>query len=274
MNIISHGFRFRKEFFSRGVYPAAVVLISCMILSCDIFDPGYRRLRNSIAERFEGKVPVEWSETVKGVITELPVSSKIIVLTFDACGSKRDGYDRELIEYLVREKIPATLFINARWIDKNPDTFRELARNNLFEIENHGMEHKPCSINGRSIYGLKGTGSPSEAVDEIERNGMKIEKLTGRKPRFYRSGTAFYDEYGVEIANMLGYRVIGFSVLGDAGATYNAAQVEKALLKCGPGSIVICHFNHPEKETFEGIIRAIPHLRKRGFRFVKLQDYL
>lgn len=249
-------------------------MISSMILSCDEFDPGYWRMKRAVAVRFEDKVPAEWSERATGVIMEFPVRSKIIALTFDACGSKGDGYDRELIEYLVRERIPATLFINGRWIDKNPETFRELARNNLFEIENHGMEHKPCSINGRSIYGLKGTGSPSEVVDEIEMNGRKIEKLRGTKPRFYRSGTAYYDEYGVQIANMLGYRVIGFSILGDAGATYNRSQVNRALLKCRPGSIVICHFNHPERDTFEGISRAIPQLRKKGFRFVKLQDYL
>jgi len=33
------------------------------------------------------------------------------------------------------------------------------------------------------------------------------------------------------------------------------------------------HMNHPEGETAEGLMEAIPELRKRGFKFVKLSEY-
>lgn len=269
-----------KRLFHITVTALVVIPVVIQGLSCDIFNLRYREFKRSVSDRFRGKIPVEWSETAAGVITKLPVTGRVIALTFDACGSSGDGYDRELMDYLVRQGIHATLFINSRWIDKNRDIFLELAgartadNELLFEIENHGWKHKPCSVNGRSIYKIAGTGSPEEVVDEIEKNGIKILELTGRKPRFYRSGTAYYDEYAVQIAGILGYKVIGFSVLGDAGATYTAEQVEEALLSCEPGSIVICHFNRPEKETYEGIVRAIPRLKKRGYRFVKLEDFL
>jgi len=225
------------------------------------------------ASEFEGKVPTQWAEVVPGVRTKIDTKEKVIALTLDACGSKGDGYDAVLIDYLTKNNIPATLFINARWIDKNPAIFKQLAQNPLFEIENHGMSHKPCSVNGKSVYGIAGTKNVSEVVEEIEGNGRKIEALTGRKPIFYRSGTAYYDEIGVQIAQKLGYQVAGFSVLGDRGATYSKAEVKNALLGATSGSIIICHMNHPEKETAEGVIEAIPELKNKGFKFIKLADY-
>ena len=49
--------------------------------------------------------------------------------------------------------------------------------------------------------------------------------------------------------------MVGFNVLGDAGATYSKDKVKQALLTAPAGSIVIFHMNIPESETFEGIKR-------------------
>ncbi len=218
--------------------------------------------------------PQQWGETVSGVKTRLDTNDSAIALTLDACGGPdSSGYDQELIEYLTAENVSATLFINSRWIDANPETFLMLSQNPLFEIANHGYEHKPLSVNGRSAYGIKGTESVQAVIDEVSLNDRKITELTGNKPKFFRPGTAYCDEIGVKIANDLGEEVVAFSILGDAGATYSKEQVKQALLKAEPGSIVIGHMNHPEKETAEGLKLAIPELKKRGFRFVKLSEY-
>jgi len=230
--------------------------------------------KEKIVSAFSGKIPKEWGEKVKGVKTRLNTDQKVLALTFDACGGlKGNGYDTRLIEYLGSEKIPATLFISGRWIDANQNIFQKLAKNPLFEIENHGLNHKPCSINGRSVYRIEGTKNVNELVDEIEQNGIRIQKLIGRKPKFYRPATAYCDEIGVEVANGLGYEVVNFSIRGDAGATYSKDQVKRALLNASPTSIILMHMNHPEGETAEGLMEAIPELRKRGFKFVKLSEY-
>jgi peptidoglycan/xylan/chitin deacetylase (PgdA/CDA1 family) len=234
----------------------------------------YDALKNRVMAEFSGKAPREWGETVTGVKTRLATNDRVIALTLDACGSPHGkGFDAQLINYLEREKIPATLFINSRWIDANRELFLRLAANPLFEIGNHGLLHRPASVNGRSVYGINGTKDVAELVDEIELNAVKIRELTGKTPRWYRSGTAYYDEVAVAVAERLGYRVIGFDVLGDAGATFNKDQVREALLKAGPGAIVIMHMNHPEGQTAAGTLAALPELKKRGFRFVKLSDY-
>lgn len=234
----------------------------------------YDALKKKVVAEFSGKTPKEWGENVTGVKTRLATHDRVIALTLDACGSAHGkGFDAELIHYLEREKIPATLFINSRWIDANMELFLRLATNPLFEIANHGLLHKPASVNGRSVYGINGTKDVAELVDEIELNAVKIKELTGKTPRWYRSGTAYYDEVAVAVANRLGHEVIGFNVLGDAGATYTGEQVREALLKAGHGAIVILHMNHPEGHTAAGTLAALPELKKRGFRFVKLSDY-
>lgn len=231
-------------------------------------------LRSRIAAEFAGRTPRQWGENVSGVRTRLKTDARVLALTFDACGSRTGkGFDADLIGFLEQERIPATLFINSRWIDANLELFKKLAANPLFEIANHGLLHRPASVAGRSAYGIHGTANIAELVDEIELNARRIEELTGKRPRFYRSGTAYYDEIAVEIAGRLGHEVAGYSVLGDAGATYRREQVTDALLRSVPGDIVIMHMNHPESGTAAGVSAALPVLKRRGFRFVRLSEY-
>jgi peptidoglycan/xylan/chitin deacetylase (PgdA/CDA1 family) len=250
-----------------------LILAASPALSSEI-QPTLTALKEQIVNHYSGRKPIHWDENVPGVRTHLATNDKVIALTLDACGSaKGKGVDTRLMEFLVHEQIPATLFINARWIEANPELFRRLAANPLFEIANHGLRHKPASVTGRSIYGIEGTRDASELVEEIESNARKIEAISGRRPKLYRSGTAYYDEIAVEIAAELRHEVAGFSVLGDAGATYSVGQVKAALLKSAPGDIILCHMNHPESGTGAGIIAAAPELRARGFRFVRMSDY-
>ncbi len=231
-------------------------------------------LRERISVEFAGRTPREWSETVSGVRTRMKTGERVLALTLDACGSRSGkGFDAALMDFLEKEHIPATLFINARWIDANPGQFKRLAANPLFEIASHGLLHRPASVTGRSVYGIQGTASVAEVVDEIELNARRIQQLTGKRPSYYRSGTAYYDEVAVEVSRRLGHEVIGFTVLGDAGATYRLDQVRAALVRSAPGDIVILHMNHPEGETAAGVRAAVPELRRRGFRFVKLSEY-
>lgn len=218
--------------------------------------------------------PRQWGENVTGVVTRFHSDKKEIALTFDACGGslKSSQYDAGLIEFLSNNHIPATLFINARWIDSNPDIFMKLASNPLFEIANHGTAHKPLSVEGKSIYGIHGTSSAEEVVAEIEGNNKKIKELTGKRPAFFRAGTAYYDENAVALAHTLGMEIGGFSVLGDAGATFSTPKVAQQLLSAQNGDIIILHMNHPEGGTREGIIEGVNALLKEGFTFVRLSD--
>lgn len=228
----------------------------------------------ALREKYGEMEPEEWGEDVTGVVTRIDTQDKVIALTFDACGGGAGmGYDGKLMEYLVREEIPATLFLNGRWIEGNRKLFLELAANPLFEIENHGTLHKPLSVDGRSVYGIRGTSGVDAVVKEIMENAKTIEAVTGRKPKYFRSGTAFYDDVAVKIAWELGMAPVNFDVIADGGATFSENQIVSATLRAKPGSILIFHMNHPEKRVAEGVMKAIPLLREKGYRFVLLEEY-
>ena len=197
--------------------------------------------KKQIVAAYKNQKPTDWGERVAGVKTQLDTSEQVIALTFDACGGPRGSrYDAAIIELLRAEKIPATLFVSGSWIDANPAVFKKLAADPLFEIENHGLAHKPCSVNGNKAYGIKGTASVAELVDEIEKNGRKIEAVTGGKPKFYRPGTAYCDEVAVKVAGDLGYGVVNYNVLGDAGATWPREKSGRPCSRPGPGRSSSC----------------------------------
>ena len=226
-----------------------------------------------VISAFENQQPTDWGENVPGVKTRFETDHKEVALTFDACGGHHGSdVDDDLLNYLIDQHIPSTLFVNGRWIDKNTSLFRKLAANPLFEIENHGTNHRPLSVNGKSAWGIQGTTSVEEVIDEIKVNQDKIFDITGKEPTLFRSGTAYYDDVAVKIGERLDIRFINYTILGDAGATYTSDQVKQALLKAKPGDIALLHMNQPTSGTAEGVIQAIPVLKQRGYSFVQLQD--
>ncbi|AQA20625.1 polysaccharide deacetylase family protein [Rhodococcus sp. MTM3W5.2] len=194
-----------------------------------------------------------------------------MALTFDGCGGPRgSAVDPDLIALLEREHLAATLFLNARWIDANRELTDRLAANPLLELANHGTMHLPLSVSGRSAYGIAGTASVTEVIDEVMVNHQRLQSITGVPPRWFRPGTAHCDEVAAAVVRDLGEEVVGFTVNGDSGASMPAAKVQDALTSAAPGSIVIAHLNRPLGATAEGLAAALPALRAQGREFVTL----
>lgn len=239
-------------------------------------DASYLGTKQKVSAEFAHIKPGNWGEFVKGVDEDIITDKKLLALTFDACGGPHgSGYDAALIGYLEKMKIPATLFVTGKWIDANYETFIKLSRNTLFEIENHGLNHHPCSVDGESEYGIKGTPDVPDAFDEIEANERKILAITGRRPLFFRSATAYTDEACAKIARQLGVTMISFDVLsGDAVPNTPREIIENSIMKhVRPGALIIMHFNHPEWNSYEALQNVIPALLNSGYTFVRLNDY-
>jgi len=231
--------------------------------------------RAQVVARYGGLRPHSWGFGGPGVIRDLLTSRRVIALTFDACGGRGgSAYDQALIAFLRRREVPATLFLNSRWIDANPAVFRQLAGEPLFEIANHGTRHLPLSVTGRSAYGIAGTRNAGEVYDEVAGNQVKLTRLLGVPPRFFRAGTAYCDDVAARIVTAMADRLVSFSVNGDAGATFTPGQVRSTVTAAPAGSIVLCHMNHPGSGTAQGIAAAVPRLMAAGYRFVRLSDGL
>src|SRR5690625_616026 len=112
--------------------------------------------------------PKEWGENVSGVKTRIKTDEKKIALTFDDCGDDYgNDYDEKLMSVLKEEQIPATLFVNERWIIANEELFLELDSHPLFQIENHGTAHSPLSFNSGVARGIHSTESFEVLLDEV-----------------------------------------------------------------------------------------------------------
>lgn len=193
------------------------------------------------------------------------------MLTFDACGGPGGSrYDAPLIDLLRRLELPATLFVNARWTRANPGLAGELAADPLFEIASHGLRHVPISVTGQSAYGIPGTLDVGEVYDEVTGADAWFIETLGHRPRWFRPGTAHSDDVAAQVAVALGTPVAGFSVNGDAGATFTPGQVAATLAGVLPGDIVISHFNQPGQGTARGYEEALPRLLAAGTSFSTL----
>ncbi len=232
-----------------------------------------RPSRDQIIAEFGDREPKEFGLFVPGVVTQGNLG---IALTFDACGGGKlgNGFDSKLIKLLEKHGVPATLFLNARWIAANPGIASDLAANPLFELANHGFEHVPLTVRGQRAYGIAGTADAGAAYDEIVRGQDALAEVSGEVSPFFRPGTAWVDDVGVAIAERLGVSIIAFDVNADAGASASAKQVAGNLRTARDGSIVLAHFNRPESGTAEGLAVALPQLLDSGADFVTISDAL
>jgi peptidoglycan/xylan/chitin deacetylase (PgdA/CDA1 family) len=213
------------------------------------------------------ELPVEIHQTLAMGDTQ----EKIAALTLDACSG---DYDSRMIDFLVGNKIPATLFVTKRWLDKNPTAFAQVkAHPDLFEIEDHGARHIPAVIGkDRSVFGIVGNPDTEHLQQEISGGADAIEKASGTKPRWYRGATAMYDPAALSEIKKMGYRVAGFSVNADSGATLSKPSIIARLKAVKPGDIIIAHMNKPKSASAAGLTEGLSWLTAKGFRFVKLSQ--
>ncbi|MDQ0770586.1 peptidoglycan/xylan/chitin deacetylase (PgdA/CDA1 family) [Pseudarthrobacter defluvii] len=227
--------------------------------------------RAQILDTFGKRQARYWGLEAPGVLTRLPPGAQGIALTFDFCGgSGGNGYDQALLDTLRQRRVPATLFLNSRWITANAATARQLAADPLFEVANHGTSHKPLSTTGNTAYGIPGTRNAGEVYDEIMPNDGILANITGKRPRYFRPGTAYMDDVAVDILGAVGVKAAGFSINGDGGATFPAAVVAKEVGRARAGDVVICHGNHPHGGTAEGVMQALDKLLTAGMSFIHL----
>lgn len=204
-------------------------------------------------------------------IADLAPDSKRVALTLDACSGR---FDEDLIAFLVRNQIPATLFATKKWLDKNPYGVALIKSHlDLFEVEDHGENHIPAVIGvGRKVYGIPGEPDIIHLRREVVEGARAIEQAIGVPPHWYRAATAEYDSQASREIENLGYKIAGFSVNADAGATLKQAAIEDRLQHVRGGDVIIAHMNKPAGDTAEGLSVGLLQLLKRGYVFVRLDQ--
>lgn len=192
-----------------------------------------------------------------------------VALTLDACSGKVDG---RILDALVANRVPATIFVTARWLRINAAAAAVFtAHRDLFEIENHGGEHHAAVFDRPTVDGVPTVGSPDALAREIDSGAAALTSL-GIRPRWYRGATALYSRAAIPLIEAAGYLVAGFSLNADQGASLPARTVARRIAAARDGDVIIAHINQPSRSAGAGVVEGILALREKGYRFVRLSD--
>ncbi len=218
---------------------------------------------------FAAAVDVQPVEVHQQLLLQAGEDDKVVALTLDACGG---GFDVELANFLIERRIQATIFATRRWIRRNPEGLALLkAHADLFDIEDHGANHVPAIIGAdRNVYGIAGAADMKQLEREVSGGADAVKAATGIAPHWYRGATGEYDPEAMKAIEAMGYKIAGFSVNADNGATLPKKLIVARLKKVRSADIIIAHLNRPLSDTGEGLAEGLQLLLDRGFRFVRL----
>lgn len=191
-----------------------------------------------------------------------------MALTLDACSG---AVDMRILDALVGNDIPATIFATARWIAGNaPAVKLLLAHPDLFEIEDHGARHIPAIIGTEKAYGLMPAGTAKGVFKEVMGGATAIAAATATTPHWYRGAAALYTQDALDLITSMGFRIGGFSLNADFGATAPQAVAAKRVADAVDGDVIIAHVNQPTHAAGAGVVEGVLALKAKGFRFVRL----
>lgn len=192
-----------------------------------------------------------------------------VALTFDAEHPDRPHHGQHaawVLDELARLEVPATVFLQGRWVEAFPDLARRVASEGHL-LGNHSFYHARMPL-------LTDAGF-AEDVREADR---VILEATGVDPRpwlrFPFGAGADVDELQARLAT-LGYRHVGWDVEvnewdpGRTAADVAARAIDGALAH-GDGAIVLLH-TWPDPVA-PGLAWIVEGLRERGARFVRVDQ--
>ena len=193
-----------------------------------------------------------------------------VALTFDACDGRVD--DR-ILSTLIALKVPATIFVSGIWLGRNKQAFRTLLDHpDLFEIGDHGAHHRMAVDRPTTFWGVHAAGSPAGIAAEVTGGAALLTAAGAPHPRWYRGAAALYTPEALAQVVGMGYRIAGFSLNGDGGASFGTAETARRIGAARPGDVVIAHVNQPLRPAGAGVAQGIRALAAAGMRFVRLSD--
>jgi peptidoglycan-N-acetylmuramic acid deacetylase len=182
---------------------------------------------------------------------------KKVYLTFD-CGYEA-GYTNQIIDVLLKNKVPAIFFIVGHYINTKPDLVKKMVENG-FLIGNHTENHPSLP-----------TLPESEITKEIMGLNEKIKKLTGIEPIYFRPPSGEFSEYSMAIVRNLGFKTIFWSLAykdwiplpGGAEESY-----QTVMKRIHPGAIILMHA--VSKDNQDALQRIIDSVRAKGYEFAPI----
>lgn len=182
---------------------------------------------------------------------------KLVALTFD--DGPKPGMTEALLDFLVREKIPATFFVIGRHVDANPELTRKIAIAGM-EMANHSYTH-------RNLTRLSG----AELAGEMAKTQAAIIKATGKAPVWMRPPGGNWNNAVAQTVKQWGLTPCFWTVDVYGSEVLGTQQVaEQTLSQVKPGSIVLMH--NGKMSTLQALPTILKELKRRGYHFVTVSE--
>ena len=192
-------------------------------------------------------------------IYSVETSDKKVALTFD-CAWGADDIE-QIIEVLGKKNVSATFFTVGTWVDKYNEQVKKLAEAG-HEIGNHSDNH--AHVNNLSY---------DANISDMKKCNDKIEKITGKKVKFYRGPYGEYNNIVIRTAEELGMKVIQWDVdtLDYMGKTAQemCLRIED---KIRNGSIILMH--NDTDHTADSLEQIIDKINELGYEIVPLDELI
>lgn len=202
--------------------------------------------------------------------TNITTHTDNVALTFDACDGKTD---MRILELIKQEKIPVTLFVTGKWLDKNVEAVNFIKDNqNFFKIENHGLNHLQAVESENGAYHLPTVKNETGLSHEVLDNSKKIMDVFLVTPHYYRTAGALYDRDCLEWLKNKSIKIGGYTIAADEGAKASKDRIVSNLSKVKNGDVVLMHINHPNSEVYEGFKKGLVIMKSHNLQFEFLKD--
>jgi len=197
------------------------------------------------------------------IIEKMDTNKKEIALTFDDWGT--DYKMTQILDILDKYGVKATFFLRMNGVESNPNLARAIVDEG-HEVANHTYSHPV--ITKLSLEELQ--------EELVKAHQVLTEAIQEQPPMIFRPPTGEIDERTAKIVAATGYKsIILYDVTTfDWDSNVSAEQIiSKILEETENGSIILLHLQE-DIHTAEALPTVIEKLQAKGYKFVKITDWL
>lgn len=192
-------------------------------------------------------------------IYNVQTNEKKVAFTMN-CAWNADDID-SILKTLDKNNTKITFFMVGEWIDKYPEAVNKIHKAG-HEIASHSDTHP--HVNNLSY---------EENINEIEKSNDKIERITGRRTKIYRTPYGEYNNMVIKAAKDKGYYTIQWNLdTLDYTGLSGEEMWNRINGKIKEGDIILSH--NGTKHTAESLDMIIKNIKNSGFEIVKISDLI
>ncbi|RED40887.1 polysaccharide deacetylase family protein [Paenibacillus sp. VMFN-D1] len=224
---------------------------------------GVRKPADTVQGYQAAKYNADYAKADYKLVYSHKTAKKEIALTFDDWGT--DETITKLLDILDQYHVKGTFFLRADGVEKNPNLARAIAQAG-HDVGNHTYSHPVLT-----------KISVKQLQDEVVKAHRIITDAIQQQPAMlFRPPTGDIDDRTARIIAAAGYRnIVDFDIdPNDWNRERTASQIVNSVIQQShSGGIILLH-SLDDTHTAEALPGIIQNLRKQGYTFVKLSDWI